>query len=110
MVWNDDRDWVEERCNKLKKELLLAKLCKFFTWVVGGLLIILAGFAGFKLYTAFTTIHIIFVVLIGILEVVSFSLIISMYKVNNKLITIFERQISNYKELLEEWKDRKMEQ
>lgn len=108
MVWNDDRGWIEERYNKLKKELLLAKLCKFFTWIVGGLLTILAGFAGYKLYIAFTTIHIIFAIIVSILEIVSFSLIISLYRVNNRLVAIFERQIPNYKELLDEWKNRKV--
>ena len=108
MVWIDDRGWVEERYNKLKKELLLAKLCKFFTWIVGGLLTILAGFAGYKLYIAFTTIHIIFAAIVSILEIVSFSLIISLYRVNNRLVAIFERQIPNYKELLDEWKNRKV--
>lgn len=105
----DDRCWIEERYNKLKKELLLAKFCKFFTWVVGGLIAILAGFAGYKLYIAFTTIHIIFAVIVGILEIVSFSLIMSLHKVNNRLVAIFERQISNHKELLDEWKNRKAE-
>ena len=107
MGWNNDRSYIKKRYNKLKKELYLAKSCKFFTWVVGGLLTILAGFAGYKLYIAFTVIHIIFAVIVGILEIISFSLIISMYKVNNSLITIFKRQMLDCKELLYEWKNKK---
>ena len=71
------------------------------------MLTILAGFAGYKLYIAFTTIHIIFAVIVGILEIISFSLIISIYKVNDSLITIFERQMLDYEALFDEWKNRK---
>lgn len=109
MGWNNNRSWVEERYNKLKKELLLAKFCKIFIWVISGLLIMLAGFAGYKLYTTLTIIHIILAVIVGILEIVSFGLIISMYKVNDSLIAIFERQMLDYKELFDEWKNRKMD-
>lgn len=107
--WNDNRCWFEERYNKLKKELLLAKLCKFFIWIISGLLTMLAGFVGYKLYIAFTTIHIIFAVIVGISEIVLFSSIISLYKVNNRFLTFLKSEIQDYKELLDEWKNRKMD-
>ena len=51
---------------------------------------------------------IVIAIIVSILEIVSFSLIISLYRVNNRLVAIFERQIPNYKELLDEWKNRKV--
>lgn len=108
MIW-DETNWVEKRYAKLKKELLLAKLCKFFAWVVGGLLMLLPAIAGYKLYTAFTTTHIIFAAIIGILEIVLFKSLISMYIVTNKYITFLKGEIQDYKELLDEWKNRKMD-
>lgn len=107
MIW-DETNWVEERYNKLKKDLLIARLCKFFTWFACGLLIILVCILGYELYMAFTVTHILLAVSILIAEIYSFILIAIIYKDNNTLIKLLKSEIQDYKELLDEWKSRKM--
>ena len=108
MIW-DETDWVEERYNKLKKDLLIARLCKLFTWFACGLLTILACILGYELYMAFTVTHILLAAFMYASEIFAFIIIAAIYKDNNRLLTFLKDEIQDYKELLDEWKSRKMD-
>lgn len=111
MYQNDDGEWFVDKFKQLKSDLFLAKLTKGFAWVSSFTIIAMISFAYFKMFTtSFATITTILAVIMTILVVVIFCIIFAIYKDNNAVMARLKKQIKNYTDLFEDWKQRKSEE
>lgn len=111
MYQNDDGEWIVDKFKQLKSDLFLAKLTKVFAWVSSFTTIAMISFAYFKMFTtSFATITTMLAVIMTILAVVIFCIIFAIYKDNNAVIVRLKKQIKNYTNLFEDWKQRKSEE
>lgn len=111
-MWqNDDGEWIVDKFKQLKSDLFLARLTKVFAWVSSFTTIAMISFAYFKMFTtSFATITTILAVIMTILAIVIFCIIFAIYKDNNAVMARLKKQIKNYIDLFEDWKQRKSEE
>ena len=111
-MWqNGDGEWFVDKFKQLKSDLFLARLTKVFAWVSSFTTIAMISVAYFKMVTtSFATVTVILTAIMTVLAVVIFCIIFAIYKDNNAIMARLKKQIKNYTDLFEDWKQRKSEE